>query len=221
MIVSSHLSDVDFVPDGHLEKKAWAGAGTTTFNRDPFKRRDYREIETTVASLFTYEHLYFAFWCRYEALNIFAPGQECAEGSELWTRDVIEVFIAPQSGAISHYYEIEISPDNRSLELHIIGQGAQLRREEWVSGCEHAAGIEPAFRLWTVEMRIPLRSMGVANVPRVDWRMNLCRAEGTGSDEQRRLLSWAPLKATIRSFHQPDSFGTLRFATPEGQSTPS
>lgn len=220
MILTSHFYEVDFGPDGDLDKKAWAGVCRTSFNRDAFKRCAYPEIETAVASLWTRECLYLAFWCRYEALNVFPLGEDCGEGSELWTRDVVEAFIAPDPVAISHYYEVEVSPNNRSLELKIINQDSQLDTKSWVSGMNHAARIESALRLWTVEMRIPFRSMGVAVVPGADWRINLFRADGAGSDEQRRLLSWSPLDTTIKSFHQPASFGMLRFANPGSQSSP-
>lgn len=213
MILTSHFSDVEFIPDGHLDKKEWMRASRVIFHQDAFVRCDYPESETSVASLWTHNHLYLAFWCRYAELNLFAPGDECAPGKELWTRDVVETFIAPQFGPITHYYEIEISPDDRSLELRISRNESRLDREKWLSGCEHAALIEPARKRWTVELRIPARSLGVRIAPEVDWRINLCRADGAGSDEQRRLLSWAPLNTGIRSFHQPDSFGTLRFAT--------
>jgi hypothetical protein len=70
-----------------------------------------------------------------------------------------------------------------------------------------------------VEMRIPARSMGVQRiVSGVDWRINLYRADGVGSVDQRRLLSWAPLLVANYSFHQPKAFGILRFSNSGSQS---
>jgi alpha-galactosidase len=214
MILTARFSDIDFVPDGDLDKKAWDAFPRVRFIRDAFRGVEYPEIETEVSSLWTHDYLYLAFWCRYETLHTFANEEPCAEGNELWTRDVVEAFIAPEKSRISHYYEVEVTPDNRALELDISFDGLP-RRETWQSGFEHATRINSDSKIWTVEMRIPVRSMCAQIVPGVDWRANLCRADGAGSDEQRRLLSWAPLQAADHSFHQPESFGILRFAHPE------
>jgi hypothetical protein len=48
--------------------------------------------------------------------------------------------------------------------------------------------------------------------PGMEWRINLYRADGKGGDSQRRFLSWSPLPpGTKLSFHQPASFGIIRF----------
>src|ERR1700679_3554357 len=159
MVLTSHFSDVDFWPDGCLDKEPWVGVSKTIFSRHAFSERDYPEIETAVSSLWTQSHLYFAFWCRYIDLNLFTSGDEPARGNELWTRDVVEMFLSPQSEAVSHYYEIEISPDNRSLELEIVTQDCHIRRESWISGFDHATRIDRPAKLWTVEMRVPFQSI--------------------------------------------------------------
>jgi hypothetical protein len=212
MIVTAHFCEIDFVPNGNLDKSMWAACPRVRFNRDAFRRIEYPEIETVASGCWTDEYLYLAFWCRYEALTLFAPGEECAEGSELWTRDVVEAFIAPDLSAVSHYYEIEVSPNNRALELEISLRDTAPHGKSWQSGFQHATRIDSISKVWTVEMRIPVRSMGATIVPGIDWGINIFRADGAGSDEQRRLLSWAPLRIANHSFHQPESFGILRFA---------
>jgi Carbohydrate family 9 binding domain-like len=215
MIVSASFSDIDFVPDGDLDKGVWCARQRVKFYRDPFAGIEYPEIETAVSILWTREYLYLGFWCRYEALHLFAPGEQCAEGSELWTRDVVEAFISPEESRESHYFEIEVSPDNRALELDILFEGKVIHKRAWQSGFDHATQVNSEAKIWTAEMRIPIRSMGAQIVPGVDWRINFFRADGVGSDEQRSLLSWAPLQIANRSFHQPESFGILRFESLE------
>jgi hypothetical protein len=215
MIFTAKLSDIDFVPDGNLDKKVWATAGRVRFDRDAFRGIEYPSVETVVAAIWTAEYLYLAYWCKYETLNVFAPEEACAEGNELWTRDVVEAFIAPDPLAKEHYYELEVSPNNRGLDLENSLIGEKVHNAVWDSGFEHAATINYAKQIWAVEIRIPVRSMNVDKIiPGVDWRINLYRADGPGNASQRRLLSWAPLQIANNSFHQPESFGILRFSTP-------
>jgi hypothetical protein len=215
MILIANISEVDFVPDGDLDKKVWAACGRVKFRRDAFGTIEFPEIETAASALWTNEYLYLAFWCRYQALHLFAPEERCAEGNELWTRDVVEAFISPEPSISSHYYEFEVSPDNRGLDLEISHEPISTPDTKWTSGFEHAASINCVSRIWTAEMRIPVQSMGVRQVrPSIDWRINLFRADGVGNDYERHLLSWSPLQIANRSFHQPESFGILRFASP-------
>jgi hypothetical protein len=211
MIVTSCFSEIDFAPDGDLDKSVWASPPRVKFNRDAFRGTEHPEIDTVVSSIWTHSYLYLAFWCRYEMLHIFAPDEELSEGNELWTRDVVEAFITPEESTSCHYYEFEVSPDNRGLALEIWLQDRIPRRETRDSAFDHATQIDSASKMWTAEMRIPLRSMAKTFISEIDWRINLYRADGVGTDASRRLLSWAQLQSANHSFHQPESFGVLRF----------
>lgn len=216
MILTSEFSKSDFVPDGDLEKKAWTTAKKVRFDRDAFNQNQYPEIETTVASRWTNNYLYLAYWCRYKNLNIYPDADVRPEKWELWKRDVVEAFIAPQSSRPNHYYEFEVAPNNQWLDLEIDRDAKVPHNLQWNSGFEHVTQIDAARRLWTVEMRIPVRSMGVQPIrPHSDWRINLYRADGLENGPERRLLSWSPLLVDNGSFHQPASFGILQFAGPK------
>jgi Carbohydrate family 9 binding domain-like len=218
MILTSKFSDTDITPDGDLDKNIWTTANKVRFNQDAFHKTEYPELETTVASLWTKEYLYLAYWCKYRTLNTFKGEDPRVERWELWNRDVVEAFIAPQAAKSMHYYEFEVAPNNQWLDLEINLESKQPHNALWNSGFIHATRVDPARRMWTVEMRIPVRSMGVQHIDRnTNWRINLYRADGAGSDEQRRLLSWSPLPIANNSFHQPASFAVLSFASPEGK----
>jgi hypothetical protein len=61
-------------------------------------------------------------------------------------------------------------------------------------------------------MRIPVKSMMVDAIrPGAEWRLNLYRADGPGDDTQRRFMCWSPLPGPSESFHQPASFGIIKF----------
>jgi hypothetical protein len=213
VVLTSEFSKTDFVPDGNLKKKVWASAKKVRFDQGAFQKMEYPAIETVVASRWTEKYLYLAYWCKYKTLNTFHGEDTHAERWELWTRDVVEAFINPQPDRPTHYYEFEVAPNNQWLDLEIdLTNTKQPHDAQWNSGFEHATKVDAARHIWTVEMRIPVQSMDVQSMePNTDWRINLYRADGFGNDQQRHLLSWSPLAIQNGSFHQPDSFGILRF----------
>ncbi|MGC9292153.1 MAG: carbohydrate-binding family 9-like protein [Acidobacteriaceae bacterium] len=212
MTLDSQFTNTDFVPDGDLHKDAWETASKIRFDQGAFDRKQYPTLETMVASRWTGRYLYLAYWCRYENLNIHIGEDPLPERWELWERDVVEAFINPRPGQAMHYYEFEVAPNNQWLDLEIDLSGAGAHYSLWDSGFEHATIIDPAEHIWTVEMRVPLLSMGVHCIsPNTEWKVNFYRADGPGDNTERRLLSWGPLPLGSNSFHQPASFGILRF----------
>lgn len=190
-------------------------ANKSRFDRDAFQRTIYPKLETVVASRWTGNYLYLAYWCKYKTLNTYQGEDPRTEWWELWERDVVEAFINPQPARIAHYYEFEIAPNNQWLDLEIDLNSKQPHNAQWNSGFEHATRIDSERHIWTVEMRIPVQSMGVQRIgPNTDWRIDLYRVDGPGSGEKRRLLSWSPLAIVNNSFHQPASFGILKFTGP-------
>lgn len=202
----------DFVPDGDLGKPVWSTAKKVAFDRGAFQKTRYPELETQVASLWTGEYLYLAYWCKYDSLNTFQGEDPSKERWELWTRDVVEAFINPQPSRASHYYEFEVAPNNQWLDLEINFSGNQPHPTQWNSGFDHVTRIDPVRHVWTLEMRIPVESMGVRRIEtNAEWRINLFRADGPPSGSDRKFTSWSPLSIPNGSFHQPASFGALRF----------
>jgi len=166
-----------------------------------------------VASLWTPGYVYFAYHCRYESLNIY-PGEDPAkERWELWDRDVVEAFINPQPERFRHYYEFEVAPNNQWIDLEIDLTKKPMADAAWDSHFEHATKLDPEHKVWVMEMRIPVKSMNAHPIqPGDEWRLNLYRCDGPGHDEQRRFMSWSALPpGHDGSFHQPASFGIIKF----------
>lgn len=221
LVIVSESSDVDVVPDGNLRKKMWSTAKRIRFDQAAFSRRAYPKVETVVASRWTTKYLYLAFWCHYQRLNTYEGEDAGAERWQLWERDVVEAFINPQPERPSHYYEFEIAPNNQWLDLEVDLKRLPFNDPKWNSGFEHATRIDSVRHLWTVEMRIPVASITHEGVrPNAEWRINFYRSDGPGAGSSRRMLSWGPLPLNLprNSFHQPASFGVLRFSIP-GKST--
>ncbi len=222
MLTSEYLSS-DFRPDGDLTKPIWAKATRVRFDRDAFDEPlVYPDLETMVASRWTQRYLYLAFWCRYVRLDFFKGEEPAVERWQLWDRDVVEVFLSPHHEQRSRYYEFEVAPNNQWIDL-AVDLGAKpkpVHDMQWNSGFEHVAKIDAARREWTVEMRIPMASMGTAHVEEgTEWRVNFYRADGENNQrrDEQKLLSWRPMPLANGSFHQPASFGVLRFVQTEGQ----
>ena len=213
-VILSEFSTVDVVPDGNLEREFWTGARRINFDEAGFSRKKHPEARTIVASRWTRQYLYLAFWCHYQNLNIYEGEDPAQERWQLWERDVVEAFINPTPDRPSHYYEFEVAPNNQWLDLEIDLAQQPFISEKWDSGFLHETRIDAQRHVWTVEMRIPIASMTAAAAqPMAEWRVNFYRCDGIGSDTPSRMLSWGalPLNLSENSFHQPDSFGTLRF----------
>lgn len=209
--IHSKRSARDFAPDGDLTKKEWREGEWVRFDHDMSGKKHFPEAETAVAALWTETYVYFAFRAKYTTLNIYEGEDVAKERWELWDRDVVEVFINPEPERVNHYYEFEVAPNNQWIDLEIDKDKDPFNDAGWDSGYEHATRIDTQGRVWTCELRIPLKSMNVrALAPNTEWRINFYRADGPGADSGRRFMSWSTIPEG-RSFHAPTRFGIIRF----------
>jgi len=200
----------DFLPDGDLSKAAWKHANSAKFDRDISGRSHHPEVLTRVASIWTETHIYFAFWSRYDSLNVYEGEDPAAERWQLWDRDVVEVFLNPQPERVNHYYELEVAPNNQWVDLEIDKTKEPFNDVTWNSGFEHATSIDAKNHIWTTEVRIPISSMNVSAIhPGTAWRANFFRAAGNGGDEHRKFLAWS-IVPEGKTFHIPTRFGILK-----------
>jgi len=210
--MTSKFLSADFVPNGDLAKSVWKDVMRVSLG-DRFSHKPVAGSETQVASLWSPQYIYFAYWCQYGALNIYEGEDPAKERWELWNRDVVEAFINPQPDRFLHYYEFEVAPNNQWIDLEIDLSKNPMNDAAWDSHFEHATKLDADHKSWTVEMRIPVSSMNAGAIKSGDeWRLNLYRCDGPGDDSRRRFLSWSPLPAgTNGSYHQPATFGIIRF----------
>jgi hypothetical protein len=208
--LDANHSTSDFQPDANLSKKVWKRAKWAEFNHSMDGKTVIPTEKTRVAAVWTEKFVYFAFWCKYERLNIYEGEDPEKERWELWNKDVAEVFLNPQPERLWHYYEFEVAPNNQWVDLDITGQGIGTHDAKWNSGFEHATHLDSKNHIWTMEMRIPLSSMNVS-APKsgMEWRANFFRAAGLGGDEKRKFLAWSVIPEGT-TFHAPNYFGILR-----------
>ncbi|MGH9470612.1 MAG: carbohydrate-binding family 9-like protein [Terriglobia bacterium] len=204
----------DFTPDGSLQKAAWRSAKWVTFDHDWSGKHRYPQAQTRVASVWTPQQFYLAYWCKYTQLNVFDNGDPSRDTIGLWNRDVVEAFINAHPEHVDQYYEFEVAPNNLWVDLKIDLDRKPFNSAAWNSGYLHATKIDSGKRVWTCEMRIPVESIAGSDYSLASgavWRINLYRADGPGSAAERRLLTWSP---TLRpNFHTPTRFGRIRFVS--------
>ena len=201
----------DFAPDGDLGKPAWQKTSWIEFDQPKAGKAKGPAALTRVAAIWTDHFVYFAFWCRYDSLNIFAGEDASKERWELWNRDVVEVFLNPQPERLTHYYEFEVAPNNQWIDLEIEKKNTPFNDASWNSGFEHATKIDAERHVWTAEMRIPLTALNAKAIKNGDaWRVNFFRAAGPGDDRERIFMAWSAIPQG-QTFHIPSRFGILRF----------
>ena len=211
-IISKFISH-DFIPDGDLTKHVWKKAPRVIYDNEVRAEKSFPDSETQVASLWTADYLYLGYRCKYRALNIYEGEDIARERFGLWIKDTAEAFINPEPERISHYYEFEVAPNNQWVDLEINVSTKYAGNVHWDSNFEHAVKIDTKHHVWMAEMKIPVKSIGVKSLhPGMLWRLNLYRLDGIGDDPQRRFFAWSPLPpGDNRSFHQPASFGIIKF----------
>ncbi len=114
---------------------------------------------------------------------------------DIWRDDDVEVFIQPPGAQSYYHFVVGASGDI----LDELGRDA-----DWNAQWEAAVQVREDG--WDVEMRLPFAALGTTPRPGDVWRVNFAR-HATSPDE---YSSWAPL---TRSFHEPEGFGELCFAT--------
>jgi hypothetical protein len=208
---NSRFTGRDFTPDGDLSKAVWKQAEWVKFNHDMSGNRTYPQAETQVAGLWSATYVYFAFRCQYATLNVYEGEDVAKERWGLWKRDVVEVFINPEPQRVNHYYEFEVAPNNQWIDLEIDKDKNPFNDASWDSHFDHATRVDRKDHVWTCEMRIPVKAMGVESVsPGLQWRVNFYRGDGPGDDTQRRFLCWSTIPEG-KTFHVPTRFGVIRF----------
>ncbi len=212
--IESKSAQQGFLPDGNVAKPQWKKAHWVRFDHNFLGTEEYPEVETEVASLWTKDHIYFAYRAHYTALNTYEGEDASKERWKLWECDVVEVFINPRPERINQYYEFEVAPNNQWLDLYIdLDKGEKYPDATWDSNWDHATRVDEKTRVWTCEFRLPLSSMKVADIkPGETWRLNFYRMDGKEEgDKKRHLMSWSPISPPHNGYHTPKYFGIIRF----------
>ena len=204
-IVASHV-DHEFRLDAAQWADEWHNASSISFYADWQGNDPDPERETEVRVLWSPQHLYLRFDCRYRGLCFFEDSDPSGRRDRLWDRDVVEAFLQPDPARDRCYREFEISPNGMWVDLDIFPGGlADLK-----SGLQRSVFLDEKSQTWSAELAIPMNSLTSKFDPSAIWRANFYRVEGR--QEPRAYLAWQPTHTPRPNFHVPSAFGKLRFA---------
>jgi hypothetical protein len=192
-------------PDGLPGTHEWEGALPIAFCADWRGSNPDPRRETELRLLWSPEHLFARFRCRYR--HIYAYEGRQGRRDRLWLRDVAEIFIQPEPNEIRNYKEFEISPNGDWLDLEI----APSRKLILECDLKTRVDVDAQAHVWTAELGIPLEKLTLRFDPGVSWRANVFRIEG---EEPGRFYSaWQPTHTSVPNFHVPECFAELCFTT--------
>jgi len=195
--------------EGFPAQEAWARAQPVQFDADWQGANSDPQRETEVRLLWTRETLFLRFRCRFRNLTTFSDSDPDGRRYQLWDRDVAEVFLQPDPSDPHRYWEFEISPDGKWIDLDINPDKPPGHKENPHSGMKSRVYLDEKQKTWTAEIALPIRTITPTFEPNADWRVNFFRVEG--ATEPRFYSSWRPTNTAKPSFHVPEAFGKLSF----------
>jgi len=202
VIKATHIGR-DFKPKGKPNQSAWSRAHPTRIEYTLKEGVAKPEISTVVRALWSDQYLYLRYECPFTGLTTYSPPDLKKERFGLWERDVVEAFIGNDTAGEKHYYEFEVSPNGERLDLEL---GGQTKGLDWNSDFESAVNVDTAAKVWTAEVRIPLRVLNTATpATGARWRLNLYRHDIA----HQVFLAWNP--TATATAHTPERFGYLEF----------
>lgn len=131
-----------------------------------------------------------------------------AKTMNLWDRDVMEIFLAPDKATPLKYFEFEAAPTGEWVDVAIdYSSGKRESNWNYHSGMK-AHGISESGSV-TVTIYIPWSAFGTTPVDGDVWRGNVFRC--VGKDPGRGYLAWSPTNTKSPNFHVPERFGEFVF----------
>jgi hypothetical protein len=146
---------------------------------------------------------------QHEDLVISAEPDLTKKAMNLWERDVVEIFIAPDKSEPRKYFEFEAAPTGEWLDVALDStSGVRVPDWEYASGMKVAAKAEDGRVV--VTMRIPWTAFGKKPEVGDVWLGNIFRC--VGKEPDRGYLAWQPTMTEKPNFHVPEAFGEFHFS---------
>ncbi|MEO5859344.1 MAG: carbohydrate-binding family 9-like protein [Pyrinomonadaceae bacterium] len=162
-----------------------------------------------VRFLWTDSALYVRFEANQAEPFIVAANPDVNEKAmNLWDRDVVEIFVAPDRNEPRKYFEFEAAPTGEWLDIALDStSGERISDWDYASGMEAAAKIERDQVI--IAIKIPWTAFGKQPKEGDVWLGNLLRC--VGKDPDRGYLAWSPTMTEQPNFHVPERFGEFHF----------
>lgn len=134
---------------------------------------------------------------------------------DLWTRDVVEVYLDPGNDGLN-YYEFQVSPKGVLFDARFPSYRKDLAGSRRWNGVGVEAGAALVEGGWTAELRVPFAALKRRDPmpPKAgdSWRMNLYRIDMhpvSSGEPHGDYTAWTP--PIVGDFHALDRFGALVF----------
>ncbi|MBM3475730.1 MAG: hypothetical protein FJX75_20890 [Armatimonadetes bacterium] len=195
-LLTAYRADTAPVLDGDLADACWQAASVAS----PFLSNagaGLVEEQTQVRVCWDEANLYVgveAFESLLEPkLNMLhlVKAEQTGRDAPVWNEDSVEVFLQPPGHA---YYQFAANSGTGTYE-------AESYNAAW--NCDWRCVAKRTERSYILELAIPLAALG--GQPTGEWRANFTRNRSFAKE----LSTWSGLQG---NFHQPEAFGTLRFA---------
>jgi hypothetical protein len=188
--------------DAKLTDEVWSRARWTPAFRQPDDKPLDVRFRTRAKLLYDKDNLYVAF----EVLDPDINNDKTGRDSELWRKDVVEVYLDPGHDG-KDYVELQFSPAGEIFDAHFSAR----RKPEWkeaakrltMAGLEVKVAVEGTVnkpgdkdRLWMVEAKIPFAQIpGVKAAPGANakWGLNLYRIDDSAPDRVAGMGALAPV----------------------------
>jgi hypothetical protein len=138
---------------------------------------------------------------------------------DVWGQDEVELFLNPESSSrkVMHFMAAPVKGamyDGRTGYVSDpLNPNSGREEVEWNPVWAYTSAVEKSKKLWTLDMVIPLKSLGVPQPkPGTTWTVNFARCRRADGGEA--LSSWIP--ETFGG--NPDLFGELLFTDESGKS---
>lgn len=131
--------------------------------------------------------------------------------ADLWTEEVVELFIAAGDQAPARYFELEINPLGTRFDAAVHAPHGDRRElvvdRSWSCvGLESAAAHRPGG--WCAELIVPWSALDPAGERERRWRLNFFRIDRPNGGPAE-YSAWSPTGVEPADFHRPENFGFL------------
>ncbi len=208
MTMAAVKIDSKIAVDGKMNEESWKNAKPA--DMVSIKEGEKPKVKTLVRVLYDDKNLYIFFECEEPEISRLRTVATAEKLSLLWRDDEVEIFLDPE-GERKNFFQILV---NAAGVIQDIRRTGGLADSNWASGAKSATGRYD--KGWTVEMAIPLSSLGVtAPDTKAFWVANFCRGRALINPEpgENQFLSWS--RFVKDSFVQPQNFGRIFFADDE------
>jgi len=185
------------VMDGTLNDPLWQEAA---------KAINWRSIDggaltvpTESRIMYDDKNLYIGFVCRDQ--KGYKPKQICkSHDGQAYRDDSVEIFIDVNRKMRGNYFHIVTNT------VPIIYDSSKDNKTDWESETIVVADVKDG--IWTVEMAVPLKSLGVKKIKSGDiWGINFCRNRRGLPGFVSPFMNWSG----PNGYHKPGRFGILTF----------